>query len=111
MPTLKSDTDLVGILVGEIMRDAKPLIFYLYDDGGGKHHTRVSESPFKGDKAAALAVIAQSFESVIVDIWTNFSYPCWHFVQMKRGQGPARLMDFGLPWSVYFGWRKRLLGE
>lgn len=99
-------TDLVGILVGEIMPQARPLIFYLYSDPGNKRHTRCTNSPFEGTKTDTLRILCESFESVIVDVWCNVFYPCWYFVQVKQDFGPDRLRVFGLPWTVYFGWRK-----
>lgn len=98
-------TDLVGILVGGIMRDCPPLVFYLYSDGPVKRHTRVRECKKCAAAEETVKMLTQTYHPAVVDVWSNRFYPCWYFVQLKKDFGPDRLRVFGLPWTVYQLWR------
>lgn len=107
MPPSQS-TDLVGILVGAILRDAPPLIFYLHQKGPVSRHTRVRECSKCSSPTATVKTLVQQYKPAVRDVWSNRFYPVWWYVQLAEDAVPDRLRLFGLPWAVYHDWRKKL---
>jgi hypothetical protein len=109
--TSPRQTDLVGILVGAIIRDAPPLIFYLYQTGDVSRHTRVTECQKCTDPATTVRTLVQTYKAAVAAVWTNRYFPVWWYVQLTDDALPDRLRLFGLPWSVYYDWETKLALE
>lgn len=99
-------TNLVGILVGKILRNSPPLAFYLYFFPPSGRHARVSELPeFKTITAAATNLV-DTFAPAVQQVWANRGTPAWYYIQLAPGHSPKQIGFYALPWSVYKTWRR-----
>ncbi len=98
--------ELVGILVGTIMKGAKPLLIALYIEKGGAYHTRGIEDEGKRDVDDVARRLAKTYSAVLKHVWHTSANPRWYFLQFKSRWTPNCLGLFGLPWVVYERWER-----
>jgi len=97
--------NLVGCLVGRILKRAHPLVILLYDDGHGRYHTRTKECTTEDDEWDALITAIDAFAPAIECVWKNEMAPSWYYIQFAGGLSPAALSLFAVPWSANTNWR------
>jgi len=97
--------NLVGCLVGRILKRAHPLVIMLYDDGNHHYHTRTAEYHGDGDEWDALITTIDTFAPAIECVWKNDMVTPWYYIQFSAGLSPSALFLFSVPWSSLAGWQ------
>jgi len=97
--------NLVGCLVGRILKRAHPLVIMLYDDGNHHYHTRTTECTTEDDEWDALITTIDTFAPAIECVWKNDMVTPWYYIQFSAGLSPSALFLFSVPWSSLAGWQ------
>lgn len=102
----KGYTDLVGVLVGAIMHNSRPIIINLYIMKDGTGHTRTSEYGTVCDPEEATRATVKAYGRAVSELWRNNFRPAWYFIQLSPYFYPKHFLKWSLPWTATDGWKE-----
>lgn len=98
------ETELVGVLIGTLMANSKPIVVSLYIEPDGSGHSRMYEYNEVCTPWWAAETLLQAYGPAVRALWRNTFTPPWYYIQLYPGADPSYFLLWSLPWSCLADW-------